>query len=158
MPNDFIVDPANYHRNWDTVKDAINLAHREIQGGEDVWCVVSFDGAYMGTVWSQPRVHNGPTNHAEDRFFGVYSDFMIRSFREKFGRHPDVLRLSLKYSPCNKSNDKYDRRCTFKIADATDYWPLIQVRYKRPYTNPDHDMAHADHVLNGPKMSSGQMY
>jgi hypothetical protein len=81
---------------------------------------------------------------------------MIRSFRTAFGRHPDVLRLSVKYSPCNKSNDDREDRCTFKIAEAASYWPTIQVRYERPYTNPHHDMRGAQRILNGPGMSSGQ--
>ena len=158
MPNDIIVDPANYHQNWDTIEDAINLAHRTIQGGEDVWCVVSFDGVYMGTIWSRPRVHDGPTNHAEERFLSLYCDTMIRNYRAKFQLRPTVLRLSVKYSPCNKSNDDHDDRCTVKIAEEAEYWPTVQVRYARPYTNPQHDMRGSQHILNGPGMSSGQFY
>ncbi len=158
MPNDHIADPAGYHQNWDIVKGAINGAQRQTQAGEDVWCVISFDGVYMGTIWSEPRRNDGPTNHAEDRFFRLYSLPMLNEYSVKFGRLPDILRLSVKYSPCNKRNDKRDDRCTIKITEEKSFWPTIQVRYKRPYTNPAHNMAQAHDLLNHGGISSGLMH
>lgn len=155
MPNDVIVEKDNLQLNWGMVEHAINTARRTEQSGSDVWSVVSFDGVYMGTVWSRPRVNGGATNHAEDRFFGEYSLNMLGDFIDKYRRWPDVLRLSIKYSPCNKDNDDREDRCTIKIANDKQFWGTIQVRYWREYTNPDHDMGGSRRLLSGGGISSG---
>ena len=158
MPHDTIVSKDNLHQNWAAVDNAIRTAKQVSQSPVDVWCVVSFDGVYMGTVWSQPRTQEGPTNHAEDRFFGGYSLNMIADFIDQFGRFPDRLRLTLKYSPCNKRNDDREDRCTFKIADDREFWSSIEVRYDKQYTNPQHDMQGSQAALRKAGVSSGFHY
>lgn len=157
MPDDTIVSKVNLDHNWDTVDHEIRAAKRRTQSPAEVWCVVSFDGVYMGTVWSRRRTKDGPTNHAEERFFSEYSLNMISDFMDKFGRFPSVLRLSIKYSPCNKRNDDRDDRCTFKIADDKKFWPTIQIRYERPYTNPEHDMQESQQKFQEFGISSGRI-
>lgn len=157
MPNDIIQSRENLRQSWDIVDNAIRLARGEHQTAGEVWCVVSFDGVYMGTVWSRPRTQNGPTNHAEDRFFGEYSLNMISDFLDEFGRFPNVLRLSIKYSPCNKRNDDREDRCTFKIANDRHFWVSIQVRYDNQYTNRNHDMRGSQNTFRDLGVSSGRM-
>jgi hypothetical protein len=157
MPTDTIQTKKNLRQDWNTIEKAIALARRERQDGSEVWCVVSFDGVYMGTVWSQARTPGGPTNHAEDRFFGEYSLNMISDFIEQFGKFPSVLRLTIKYSPCNKSNDNRESRCTFRIAHDNQFWLSIQVRYEKPYTNPFHDMKGSEKIFEDQGISSSRI-
>ena len=94
----------------------VEQAKETRQSGTDVWCVIAYDDVYMGTVWSRPRTHGGPTNHAEDRYFGEYSLNLIADYCRTFNRFPDVRTLIIKYFPCNKRNDDRQDRCTFKIS------------------------------------------
>ena len=146
MPTDTI--PSSLHSSGVLIEHQVGQAKSTTQGGSDVWCVIAFDDVYMGTVWSQPRTFGGPTNHAEDRFFGEYSLNMISDFIDKFGRFPEVLTLILKYSPCNKRNDDRQDRCTFKIKNDKSFWVSIRVYYDRSYTGKGHMMSGSETDLN----------